>query len=405
MKISRELCLRCKGRLYCGLPYCPLLQRFESVKKLNENFEGSGFDVFVGRFNYPNVNIGVVSAPETSANESEIFNNHRNWINNKMKINEIASMRSNTVYSYNKLTKKKIEKEEINYVALSKKPLYLDVELKHKVDVALKSLKDLKPFGARAVFKEITLEDSPKIPRLVEKYMNDEAKAEEVVVNLDKHFDEDYVRKVFSSGKTGLSFNEKIVPTRWSITAIDDIRGNHHMSTVKESDKNESIDIYFSSLYGNYFLVIALPQVFSYELFEFDVNDRKQRKGITSYTHDSETFFGRKEYAHNTAGGYYASRLGVLEGLSREHKQAGILVLRAITDEYTMPLGVWVVREAVRKTMQRKIKSFYDIKEAKEFVYQFILRTFNADISEILKKSKILQYFEKQRDLTEFLRE
>ena len=52
-----------------------------------------------------------------------------------------------------------------------------------------------------------------------------------------------------------------------------------------------------------------LPYVWGYELFETD-----DSKG---YTHDYEKYDGMKHYAYECVGGYYASRLGVLEYLNK----------------------------------------------------------------------------------------
>jgi len=62
----------------------------------------------------------------------------------------------------------------------------------------------------------------------------------------------------------------------------------------------------------------------------------------------SEGFDGRSGYVDETAGAYYASRLGVLEHLVDRGRQAKCLVLREVSDDYWAPVGVWQVRESVR---------------------------------------------------------
>ena len=56
----------------------------------------------------------------------------------------------------------------------------------------------------------------------------------------------------------------------------------------------------------------------------------------------------------NTAGAYYAARLAVLEYLHKNSVQAGALILREITPEYSVPVGVWQVREGVRMAMKNE---------------------------------------------------
>lgn len=69
---------------------------------------------------------------------------------------------------------------------------------------------------------------------------------------------------------------------------------------------------------------------------------------------DVEDFYGRKTYASNTAGGYYAARLPILEYLEKEKKQASVIAIRIELPSYWASLGVWVCREAMKKTLDRK---------------------------------------------------
>jgi hypothetical protein len=80
--------------------------------------------------------------------------------------------------------------------------------------------------------------------------------------------------------------------------------------------------------------------------------------------HDMEGYGGRTAYVEQVAGAYYAARLSVLEHLQRIRRQASVFVYREITDEYWAPLGVWVIREAVRTAMQGKPLVFGDLASA-----------------------------------------
>ena len=68
------------------------------------------------------------------------------------------------------------------------------------------------------------------------------------------------------------------------------------------------------------------------------------------YSTDYEPYSGRKKYAENCAGGYYASRLAVLEKLNLLRKQGSCLCLRFITDDYAVPLGASVLKYTTTKT-------------------------------------------------------
>jgi len=60
---SPKMCILCKGsRALCGQKRCPILSRFEIKlqieKHISKEFFGPSYSVFVGRFGYPDVNIG-----------------------------------------------------------------------------------------------------------------------------------------------------------------------------------------------------------------------------------------------------------------------------------------------------------------------------------------------------------
>ena len=119
--------------------------------------------------------------------------------------------------------------------------------------------------------------------------------------------------------------------------------------------------------------------------------------GIKAST-DSESFFGRKNYASNTSGGYYAARLPILEYLNKIQRQATVLAIRIETPSYWAALGVWVVRESVRKTMAKKIE--LDTRESLIENAKRIGKTkFNFDPSQIISQSKTLNEFLAQKSL------
>ena len=117
---------------------------------------------------------------------------------------------------------------------------------------------------------------------------------------------------------------------------------------------------------------------------------------------DYENYYGRKTYADNTVGGYYAARLSLLEYLRDNKIQASALLLRFVTSEYSAPLGVFVVRQAVRKTISSQIFYFNDKKIMLEFGKNLILRKFGYNVDNLLKKSILLNNINKQRKIFEF---
>jgi len=145
---------------------------------------------------------------------------------------------------------------------------------------------------------------------------------------------------------------------------------------------------------------MLFPNIWNYELFEiyFPGSSWNPSSKIKAST-DFEGYSGRKNYASNTVGGYYATRLPILEYLEKIKKQASVLVIRLETPSYWASLGVWVVRESVRKALNNKKFEFKSIKELKNSVIQIGKMKFKFDSSEMLQKSRLLNEIKTQRNL------
>jgi len=201
----------------------------------------------------------------------------------------------------------------------------------------------------------------------------------------------------------GLKKNKILVPTRWSITATDDTIGKFLLEKIRDYPWLENYELFFGEYLGNQYLILLFPNVWSYELFELyspgsSWNPSTEMKAST----DLEWFSGRKDYATATAGGYYATRLKILEYLESIKKQASVLVIRLETPSYWAGLGVWVVRESVKKSFENRVMKFSTKEELIESAKQISKIKYNFDNSEILKKSRLLEIIKTQKSLNEW---
>ena len=78
------------------------------------------------------------------------------------------------------------------------------------------------------------------------------------------------------------------------------------------------------------------------------------------------------------------------------------MVLRFITDEYHTPLGVWVVREATRKSINSIPIKFSSMEDLLRSAKQFIQEKFKFNVDELYNKSKLLKNIKTQSKLTKF---
>ncbi len=376
------LCPKCRGRGFCGKKYCDLAPRIKSVKMLASSI-GDGLSgssppaVFVGRHGYPRVRVGVL-APPVHGNTS-IYDSPRDWFSKRMGIGQVFDLRTRLVNShFSSPVRGRMPRmiEVLQEVAMSSRPLGVEAEYKKPVRATLELSRFFAPVGPSGEIDRLRVDSNPRVPRPVEKTVYDtDLKASEAVLYLyKKGVDENRTTKLLSIGLLGLGKNRRLVPTRWSITAVDDTIGKKLLENVRRNEPIEEYRVYHSFHLGNRFVVVLLPGAWSFEVIEASLPGTawtpQAREPV--FYQDWEPYEGRKTYAENVTGGYYAERLAVLEALEREGTQARTLVLREVTSEYSVPLGVWVVRETMREAMRSTPERFETLEGALDRAFSLL---------------------------------
>lgn len=366
--------------------------RKESFQSFNfdiiKNREFNGFSppsVFVGSYNYPKVYAGILNKPYSS--DVDILEDYAFMANN-LSSKEVVSLRSGLVNSRSIIRVDKNSnkfKEYLQNAAIAS--VKVEIETKFKRFSRFWNIdRDSSLFGVSYDVEKIKVYDDFKVDKRVEKVINDvDFRAEESVFYLyDKGVLENKISELFSTSQLGLGIKRRWVPTKWSITAVDDTIGKKIIEEIKSYDFVEEPMVFEGDLYGNFFKVLLIPRMWGFELMEIEIRSKKLKKyNRKDYVlfNDFEDYFGRREYAKQTVGGYYAIRLAVLEFLRSVKKQAYALVLREIRD-YDMPMGVWVVREGVRKTMKNRSVFFEE-----EFKDKVVYEIYSDFIGHFLKDS------------------
>ncbi len=384
--------------------------KYKDIGKISELATSSPPSVFVGsKLKYPLVNVGIISPLERDE-DAWIYDDAEFWARNNFGVRDVVSLRESLLNSRfqsrvtdpRSNTKKFVEMAQ--EIALASKPVDLEIEIKGKVGLGFKRDRVVVPQGMNAPLKKAKITGNVKIDPKLDKVMNDDIKAVKAVEAVEflyhNNFSEYTLSKVLSVGVLGLKKDRKLVPTRWSITATDDMIGKKLLKKIRDYKWIENHELFFGEFMGNCYLVMLFPNIFSYELFELYLPGSSWNQGneVKAST-DMEDFYGRRSYASNTGGGYYASRLPVLEYLEKEKKQASVIAIRIELPSYWAALGVWVVRESVKKAMENKNLSFSDIKEMLESARKIGMIKFGYDPSKLFKKSKILENIKTQTTL------
>ena len=394
--------------------------RFEVLKKIaNINFKYKDLDkiselntssppsVFVGsKLKYPLVNVGILSPLERDEN-AWVYDSPGYWAKQNFGIRDVINLRDNLLNSrfQSKVTDPRQNSSKFVQIAqelaMASKPVDVEIELKEKINPGIKKDKIILPQGMGARLKSAKIIGNVKIESSLDKAVNDDVKAVESIQSLYKNnFNEYSLSQILSVGVLGMKKDKKLVPTRWSITATDDIIGKSLLKKVKDYAWIKNYELFFGEFMGNAYLIMFFPNVFSYELFELYLPGSSWNPGneIKAAT-DFENFDGRKTYASDTSGGYYAARLPIIEYLESIKRQASVLAIRIELPSYWAALGVWVVRESVRKALNNKKLEFADIKELTESSRKIGMIKFGFDTMKILKKSRIIENMKTQTTL------
>jgi hypothetical protein len=290
--------------------------------------------------------------------------------------------------------------EQTRELALAENCVDMELNLTKKPRGSIFMDDEVQPFGPSAPIRDLHLGNA-KFERRVEKaYRDTDLKAVEAVKELyNKGVLVTKIQRAFSVGAFGLEKNRKLVPTRWSITAVDDIIGKDMLKEVKTFPEISEYRVYESVYLDNVFEILIIPAKWSYESMEawFPGTTWNPNGTSTAIFSDWEGNNGRTTYAA-IGGCYYSARLAVCELLLKEHRQATVVVLREARPGYIMPIGVWQVRENVRNAMRQTPYKFNTLDES----LRFIGGRFEIPLKRWISQSELLKRALFQRRISDF---
>jgi hypothetical protein len=405
---STSLCALCRGtKMLCGKTRCPVLVKFHSRKKVKPLIDSlkvggsSPPSVFIGRYGYPKVAIGPMIPPVMG--DTTLIDTPELWLNRS--IDDIVDFRSmlirgkHTVDVFDVNSSNKIV-EFTRELALSKNSVFSEAIFDKKPVGRVAFYDEAQPHGPSAPLSKLDI-TNPKYEQHIEKAFYDtDLKSKEAIFQLYK----DGVRiskiqRAFSVGAFGVNKFRRFVPTRWSITAVDSNIGEKLMENTKVSPWINEYRVYFHNQFDNRWIVLMVPSEWQYELIEAwypNTTWNPYGRGISIFN-SYEFYKGRTTYAE-IGGCYYAARLAVNEVLNGEGRQAGVVIMREAHPGYIMPVGVWNVRESVRKALSEPYQKFDTLDQA----LVSISNKMDIPLQRWIKNSAVLKNRLFQRKLEDF---
>ncbi len=309
----------------------------EVLPKLKrDTFGPSPPNIFVGEYGYPNVRAGplvalaeaIVDAPQ------DLYG---------LNYPELLRQRGLLARGYTARNVRNVSDEGF-WIAASQKPVDVEARFTKAPAFSLEFSNFTAPAGPSGELERLRVTQNPAVPKKVDSLVGENLKVADALPELLARFEYDYIQKILSAGILGK--DRKLVPTKWGITATDDMIAKKWLETVRDFPALNECRIYANNYLYNHFEVLLLPGAWEFEQFESFENK-------THIAHEYEGFEGRTKYAAEEGGGYYAGRFGVVEALLKMRKQARCIVFREVSPDYTIPGGVWVVRESVRNAFTK----------------------------------------------------
>ena len=352
-------------------------------------------EIFVGEYGYPKINTGILSPTEYG--NTEKFSTPEYWFKNNLSIKEILNYRNQLLYARFQTDIKKFNtklKPSLDQVALSKKSISAEFTLSKPAIFSPIKDKSVPLIGHPAPLTKIRLEENPKIPTKVEYISNDtKLKSMQGIKELYKFKTPvSNIIKVLSAGLLGLKNNRRMVPTKRAITATDDTLSKQMLEKIRFFPQINEFQVFEANFLGNYYQILLMPDIFSFEVIELS------ELSPQNASQDHETFSGKKKYAFNVTGAYYANRLALCEYLTKKQKQATAIFFREIRPEYNSPMGVGILRETSRHAFNKNPIKFQTLPEALNHINSQL----KTDINYYKNKSYILENFGKQQRLSQW---
>jgi hypothetical protein len=351
--------------------------------------------VFVGSYGYPKVRIGP--ALPIRRGDTAIYERPDQW--GQLSVEDIAKLRFSLYRGYKVLPIASPSDPnsyllELHDLILSSKPVFSEIEYsstERKIHFSAES----QPFGPGGYAKNFYHESSPSHPKVEKIYYDTDLKTIDALELLYPETSIYTLEKVFSAGMLGRTRKRKIVPTRWSITAVDKTLSDQMIPEIRNYDDVEGNMYFHYKRIGNEYYILIIPGDYSYEMIEQWNNGSiwtGPRAGSAEGDYEKP---GRMVINPKIAGAFFAARLPILEYLKGKERKGNIIVFRFIDGDYTMPLGVWQVRENVKVAMREEnyldsIDRFFEIIRIRRKV-------------DLRASSKTYQIVKQQKKITEYV--
>jgi len=332
------------------------LSRYSNLFSSNHIEGSTPPSVFVGAYGYPKVLVGPMLPPVHG--DTMILDLPEKWTGKSLE--DIVNYRLSLVRGIKSVKIDDVGQkyiENLQEMSMSERSTDAEMELVKNASPVVTVGGDSPIFGPIGEIKSAKFTNSSSDKSIQRTFYDKDLLAQDALVELyNRGIEISRIQKCFSIGMFGK--NRKLVPTRWSITATDDIISKSLVEKITEYGILDTPLVFSYNHLGNFFAVVMFPSRWMFEMQEAWYDEQ----GNVGFGSDFEGIAGMTHYPE-TAGAHFASRLAVSEYLVENKIQAAVMVLREIRPEYAVPVGVWQVREGIRMALKQKPSVVFNFEE------------------------------------------
>ena len=369
----------------CGIDPCPLLAEVRGrLPQLEPTSVGemsgpSPPALFVGRYGYPDVRAGPSASwvPEAAQSDAATVSGDPAELFGRP-LEEVAARHANLITGNRRMpVSSPVSPDDVleatQVIAMSSGSVDVEMDFERPIPIGGSPTFDSMstPMGPSGDVLRAEVVGHASIPRKVDSVTGEtDLLATEAAGELTSSgIGEAQISRLLSSGLLGREGRRKLVPTRWGITATDDMLSKRLWSAVRDHPPLDKVLVFEATYLDNGFHVILTPGLWAFHMLEAWTRGSVWTES-GKVLGDWEDLEPRSEYAHRITGAYYSARLAVLEHMDSIRRSGACLVWRDIGPGYWAPVGVWLIRETMRQAMRATPRPFDSLKEAIGYVAQ-----------------------------------
>ena len=377
-----------------------------NFNNLSEKITGrSPPSVFVSSYTYPKVKVGPLFSPLQT--DSTILDHPEKWAGKSIediiryKLSLIRGTHSTHVKA-NLNADRYIQ--SLQELTMATRSTEIEVAFERKPKLNLEEISsrttsdsDTVQFGMTSELESLKLPSNISSNKKIEKAFYDlDFRAIEAINYLyDEGIEISKISKILSLGMIGIKKNRKLVPTKWSISAIDQTISSDLIKKTNTFPPLDQTRIYKYVHLGNYYSIVLIPdELWSFEMHEAWID----KKGDAKIETDTEDSIGLKNYP-KIGGSYFAARLAAIEFLHYQKRNASVIILREIHPEYILPVGVWQIREGIREALRMRCNKF----ETLDMALSFACNNLTISKNEWIGNSSIIKTRKSQSRISDYL--